>query len=267
VTTMSPIALSPVGLTDRAHRVPMSRLLRVELRKMVDTRAGMWLFIAIGVITVAAVLLYLVFAPSDQLTFAGFLGATLVPQGIVLPVLGILLITSEWSQRTGLITFTLEPSRSRVLVAKTLAALLVGLAAVAIGLTTAVIGNWLALTLQGGDSAWSFGVTGLIYVLLLQVSAIVQGLAFGMLLRNSAAAIVVYFAVPIAFGLLFGLVSALRDIAPWIDLGTAQEPLLAFTDGLTGEEWAQLATTSAIWIAVPFALGFTLVRRSELKSA
>ena len=267
MTTMSLATPGAVGLTDRAQRVPMSRLLRVELRKMVDTRAGKWLFVAIGVITVAAVLLYLVFAPRDQLNFVGFIGTTLIPQGIVLPVLGILLITSEWSQRTGLVTFTLEPSRARVIIAKTLAALLVGLVAVVIGLTTAVLGNWLAITLQDGENAWSFGLTGLTYVLVLQVSAIVQGLAFGMLLRNSAAAIVVYFAVPIAFGLLFGLVSALRDIAPWIDLGTAQEPLLVFTDAMTGEEWAQLATTSTIWIAAPFALGFLLLKRSELKSA
>ena len=33
--------------------VPFSRLLRVELRKMVDTRAGFWLLVAIGILTVA----------------------------------------------------------------------------------------------------------------------------------------------------------------------------------------------------------------------
>ena len=38
--------------------------------------------------------------------------------GILLPVLGILLVTSEWSQRTAMVTFTLEPSRSRVIAAK-----------------------------------------------------------------------------------------------------------------------------------------------------
>jgi len=34
---------------------------------------------------------------------------------------GILLVTSEWSQRASLITFTLVPHRSRVLAAKLLA--------------------------------------------------------------------------------------------------------------------------------------------------
>ena len=37
-------------------------------------------------------------------------------------MLGILLVTSEWTQRTALVSFTLTPVRGRVLVAKVLAA-------------------------------------------------------------------------------------------------------------------------------------------------
>ena len=39
--------------------VPFSRLLRVELRKLVDTRAGFWLLAAIGIITVAVIVVFL----------------------------------------------------------------------------------------------------------------------------------------------------------------------------------------------------------------
>ena len=41
---------------------------------------------------------------------------------LILPVLGILLVTSEWSQRTGLTTFALVPQRERVIVAKLIGA-------------------------------------------------------------------------------------------------------------------------------------------------
>ena len=37
---------------------------------------------------------------------------------ILLPIIGILLVSSEWSQRTALITFTLVPKRMRVMSAK-----------------------------------------------------------------------------------------------------------------------------------------------------
>ena len=44
---------------------------------------------------------------------------------ILLPVLGIMSVTSEWSQRTAMVTFTLEPSRSRFLAAKFVGTLIV----------------------------------------------------------------------------------------------------------------------------------------------
>jgi ABC-type transport system involved in multi-copper enzyme maturation permease subunit len=255
----------PAAFTD--SHVPMSRLARVELRKMVDTRAGLWLFIAMGLLTAAAVVLFLFFAESEELTYANFVGITLTPQGFLLPVLGILLITSEWSQRTGLVTFTLEPSRGRVIWAKTIAALAVGAAVVVLGLALAALGNVLGAAIQDGDGSWSFGLTGVDHVLVLQVSAILQGLAFGMVLLNSAAAIVAYFVLPIVFSLVFSLVAALEDAAPWIDIGTAQTPLFELDTALTGTEWAQVAVTSAIWIALPFVAGAIRLLRSELKSA
>lgn len=247
--------------------VPLQRLIRVETRKMVDTRAGMWLFIAIAVVTAAAATLFFFFAAPEELTLAGFAGVTLVPQGFLLPVLGILLITSEWGQRTALVTFTLEPSRGRVIVAKTVAALFVGLLAVAVLFVVAALGNWLGTVVQDGDGSTSFGVRGVTYVLVLQVSAILQGLAFGMVLMNSAAAIVAYFVLPFAFNIVFQLVASLRDVAPWIDLGTAQEQLFFFDQSLTGKEWAHVATTAAIWILLPFVLGAVRLFRSEIKSA
>ena len=47
-------------------------------------------------------------------SFVSFLQGMNTPMGILLPVLGVLSITSEWSQRTAMVTFTLEPSRMRV---------------------------------------------------------------------------------------------------------------------------------------------------------
>ena len=43
----------------------------------------------------------------------------------------------------------------------------------------------------------------------MQVLGILEGLAFGMLFMSSAAAIVIYFVVPIAWSILFDVVSAL----------------------------------------------------------
>ena len=105
---------TPAATFPSIEAVPFSRLLKVELRKTTNTRAGFWLLVAIGVITAAVIVIYLFAAQPEGLTFETFLLVTMTPQGFLLPVMAILAVTAEWSQRTGLVTFTLEPSRMRV---------------------------------------------------------------------------------------------------------------------------------------------------------
>jgi ABC-type transport system involved in multi-copper enzyme maturation permease subunit len=251
------------GTLDFTHtpRVPLSRLVRVEMRKMVDTRAGLWLIIAIAVITALITVIFFFAAPDEERTFLSYMGIMATPQGFLLPVLGILLITQEWTQRTGMVTFTLEPHRGKVITAKVLAALIYGGLAVLLAVLLAALGA----ALGGAPGAWdNIGADDLGKFTLLQTSGLLQGLAFGLLFLNSAAAIVTYFVVPIAFSVVTSIWSALRDIQPWVDLGTSQVPL--FEGGnLTGEQWAQLATGTLIWVVLPFVLGLWRVLRAEVK--
>jgi ABC-type transport system involved in multi-copper enzyme maturation permease subunit len=241
--------------------VPFGRMVSVELRKMADTRAGMWLLISIGLITAAIITLFFFLADQDERTFINFMGITATPQGFLLPVLGILLVTSEWGQRTTLTTFALEPSRGKVIWAKVAAALVLGVAAIVVAVAVAA----LATLVGGAEDSWSnIGLDDLGKFTLLQVSGILQGLAFGLIFLNSAAAIVSYFVLPIAFNIVATLWDALSDIAPWVDLATAQTPLFSAVD-MTGEEWAQVGTASAIWILLPFVLGLVRVLRAEVK--
>ncbi|MGH3175825.1 MAG: ABC transporter permease, partial [Streptosporangiaceae bacterium] len=106
--------------------VPFARLFTAELRKLADTRSGRWLLIAVLATTPLVVAVMLIVAEPRNLTYEKFVDFTQTPQKVLLPVLGILTITSEWSQRTGLVTFTLEPDRGRVLLAKAGATLLLG---------------------------------------------------------------------------------------------------------------------------------------------
>jgi ABC-2 type transport system permease protein len=242
-------------------RVPFLRHVAVEMRKMFDTRAGKWLLITIVAITAAVVTLLLIFAPSDAKTFESFLGATATPQGFLLPVLGVLLVTSEWGQRAALTTFTLEPHRERVIGAKVVAAVLFGLAAIVVAIVVAA----LATVLASVDDMWgAYGAGDMGKFALLQTMGIVQGLAFGMLFLNSAAAIVTFFVLPIGFNIVTSIIEQIRDIQPWIDLATAQLPLF---DGaaMTGEEWAQLGTSTLLWIVLPFAVGAWRMLHAEVK--
>ena len=99
----------------------LGRLTLVELRKMADTRAGFWLLVVTALLTiVTAVIAGLTFGDTDK-TLLNMMAVTVQPASILMPVVGILLVTSEWSQRTAMVTFALVPERGRVLMAKLLA--------------------------------------------------------------------------------------------------------------------------------------------------
>lgn len=259
---MSTSTLAAGGTLDFSdtRAVPMSRLIGVELRKLADTRAGKWLLIGIAAITVAVISIFFLTAADSDRTFLNFVGIIATPQGFLLPVLGVLLVTSEWTQRTGLVTFSLVPQRSRVLVAKVIASLIAGAAAIVLALLVATA----ATAIGGSPEAWAgigaddFGKFGL-----LQAMGVMQGLALGLLFLNSAAAIVTYFVLPTAVSILAALWTALSDVWPWIDLSTAQQPLFSGVE-MTGEQWSQLGVATLIWIVLPFALGVVRVLRAEI---
>ena len=241
--------------------VPLARLTRVELRKIADTRASRWLLAAIAVITIAIIVIFFLTADQSDRTFTNFMGVTATPQGFLLPVLGILLVTSEWGQRTALVTFTLVPVRGRVLLAKVLAALITGVAAILLAMGVAA----LATLVGGADNAWAhIGLDDLGKYGILQVSGVLQGLAFGLLFLNTAAAIVTYFVLPTAFSIVANLWPALHDAAPWVDLGTSQQPLFSATH-MGSDQWLHLASGTAIWVVLPFVLGLLRVLRAEVK--
>jgi hypothetical protein len=124
-TLTAPIRVNTAGVHARPG---LGRLVAVELRKMLNTRAGFWLQVAIVAITVVVVAVRSVVGEAADHTFASVLDVGLQPAAVLLPIVGILLVTSEWSQRTGMITFALVPVRSRVLGAKLVASVVLAVA-------------------------------------------------------------------------------------------------------------------------------------------
>ncbi len=68
---------------------------------------------------------------------------------ILLPVVAILSVTGEWSQRAGLTTFTLVPHRGRVIRAKLVVTWLVGIASILVALAIGAVGNVVGTALVG----------------------------------------------------------------------------------------------------------------------
>ncbi len=70
---MSATAVQPATLDVSGTRgIPLSRLIRVELRKLVDTRASRWLLIAIAVVTALIIVIFFLTAPVSDRIFLNF---------------------------------------------------------------------------------------------------------------------------------------------------------------------------------------------------
>jgi len=240
-------------------RPGLARLTKVELRKMVDTRSGFWLQVAVLGLTVLAVVITVLAGHEDDKTFRHVLSNALQPAGILLPVVGILLVSSEWSQRTALISFALVPQRPRLIVAKLLAGTVLALVATAVALALAALAT--ALAAGNAPHLWSLplGLLGqdIVYV----VTAMVIGIGFGLALQSSAPAIVLYFALPVALAAL-GSIHALKGVVEWTNSAEALEPLT--TTVMSGHEWAQGLVALALWMGVPLTIGMWRLTRRDV---
>src|SRR4051794_13949469 len=134
--------------------IPLSRVVRVELRKMFDTRSGFWLIASIAITGAIATVATIAFAPDADLTYYNFAKAVGFPITVILPMISLLSITSEWSQRSGLTTFTYVPSRRRVIWAKTLCSVTIAVASMLFAFAIGAVGNVVGTHIAGVPTAW-----------------------------------------------------------------------------------------------------------------
>jgi hypothetical protein len=247
--------------------IPLSRVIRVELRKMFDTRSGFWLIASIVITGLIATIATIAFAPDADLTYYNFAKAIGFPITVILPMVALLSITSEWSQRSGLTTFTYVPDRRLVVGAKTLSSIAVAVGSMLFAFAIGAVGNVVGSTIAGTPTVWDLSVAHATTIVLGNMVSLSIGVMLGMLLRSSAGGLVMYFVLVLLVPNLTSLLAAsqnwFKDLQPWVDLPFAQTNL--FEGMHTGEQWAQIATSFTIWIVIPGFFGLRRVMRSEVK--
>ena len=238
--------------------IPFTRLLRVEWGKATDTRSARWLLAITGLATIAIMLAPILAKKSITQTTEHYLQFPAFVLATLLPVVAILTLTTEWTQRTVLTTFTQEPRRARVVAAKLVVSAMLAVAAAAFGALVAYGGIWLVegtgrhvITNVGWGSAVGYPAFMLANVLL--------GAAFAAVLQNSAAAIVLVFVMPTVFGLVGGAVHWLQL---WLDPGTTFSWMV---DGHWSGHGPNIAVSVATWILLPLAAGLIRTVRREIK--
>jgi hypothetical protein len=258
---MSAVATTPAPAPLSLPRPPMARLTYVELRKMTDTRAGFWLLFVIVAATFAAAILRIALGDESEHTLQDAFSVAQLPCSVLLPVLAILCVTSVWSQRTALSTFALVTKRPRIVLSKVLAAVVIAALGTLVALLFAIVGTAIGSVVLG-SGAWSLSLHAIAESFLLQAIGTLGGIAFGMVFLASAPAIVLYFVLPTVWGIITAIIPGMDDIAKWLDLGRTTTDLSEFD--ISGIGWARLATSVALWVAVPFVIGLVRIVRREV---
>lgn len=243
-------------------------LVKVEFRKAFDTRAGRVLFIVmIGLAVAATALGVAIFRTladaaknSNWQLLAGMPGFAI---SILMPVIAILLFTQEWGQRTALTTYTLEPRRARVLGAKAVVAVLLGLVSFVIQQVFIAVGSITAGAVHGIKIDWSFGWKAITLSLVALMSSVLMAMAFALLLMNTAAAIVLINVIPMLMGATIMLPKKFAELAVWVNPNSVTLPLA--DPNATATMWAQMVTSIIVWIVIPSIIGVYRHLRAEAK--
>jgi ABC-2 type transport system permease protein len=247
------------------------RLIRAEFRKLLTTQVWFWLLLA--TIALGALLAVAQIAPSGGIRtedkvpdlFAAYAAS---PGYLVVFILGVLGVTTEFRYQTITPTVLQTPSRWSIITAKMITYAIVGIlySIVALVFEAAVGVPWLStkgidVHLGNGDVQHAiigtFGVIALFGIV---------GLGFGALLRNQVVAVVVGILFLVVIENVFLAIPGLKHAWPYTPNGGVQAIL--YTNGDKTVNGVHLLPTGAgvvvllLWAFVPAILGaaFTMNR-------
>jgi ABC-2 type transport system permease protein len=226
-------------------------VLRMELRKVVDTGGSRWVLASALLLVVAAVLDALLAVRAAGAAAHGPLtgqqvGDLVRPAVLVLPVVGVLATTSEWSRRTALSTFVLVPRRGRVLAAQAVAAVLVVVAAALACCAVALLGA--LVVAQPAGLAAGAAAPVLTQAVVVAVLCTLAAVGLGALVGRTAPALLALAALPVC-AVVVSLVPG--SAGAWVDGYRAAEQV---AQGAV-VSWPQAGTALALWVVLPLVAG------------
>lgn len=272
-TTTSPVFVSTVR---PEHRPGIAGVARSEWTKIRSLRSTFWTFLVTAGLTIGLGSLFALGITSSREPFpadfnaAGFSFNGMILAQLAIGVLGVLIITTEYSSGMIRTTFTAVPQRGLVLAVK---AVIFGAVTFVVSAATTFVTFFASQailsrgTVKYGVSLSSPHALRIVIgaALYLTLCALL-GVALGSLLRSTAAAITalagLLFILPIMMSFL--PVSWHRDaIAQWLPANAGAQIMEKATQPLQFSPWAGLAVFAGE-VAVAFVAGLVLLRRRDV---
>lgn len=249
-----------------SNRLTFGHILAGEMRKSISTRANTALLIVIAgltVLTAAGIHLLLPQFEGLAMNWAGLLPYVGLVSSLLLPVVVILLITSEWSTRCIMTTFTLAPRRGMVLAAKLIVALVMTVACIALCVALALGITALNATSSQVSLSWSAPTASIVTFVASTLASSLVAFALASALLNGPAAIVTFLGAPTVLVSVSAIGGKVANVTEWLNFIPALDKVLANTGSATAAQWGQLATSVTLWLILPAAIGIWRMLRQE----
>jgi hypothetical protein len=243
--------------------VKASRSFPAEFRKLFNTRALRWFYVAVIALSLAACAAYLTLMlqpamQTAQLATADLLQTLGEPVKIFSPLLGILVMAGDWNSRDISTVFLLKPKRRAVFFAKLACAILMEALLLVVVLGLALIAGWGACFATGlplvNDQAALLSVGARLGVE--GGFGLLAGAAIASALLNAIAAAVVAVLQPQVIETALGYLP--NGLGSWLQQASVTDA------ALNGADPAKAATAAAFWIAIPLLIGFIRNQRRDV---
>ena len=255
---MSQSTLQPAPLHRSTRQVGFTRLVSVEIRKLVDTRSSLAIFSILAFIALTLVVGLAVISTNQgtPVTFTSLAGSIGLFTTLAMPLIGIMGMTSDTAHRTTVVYYPLLRGRAGQFWAKVLAAALL---AVALQFFVFLLSAVVAAAL-GGGGAGAFDGAGqeLWDGLAASLLSTMFGVAIAAAIRRTALAITTVILVSlVGNGLILTL---LPDASGYLSTITALGALMGGPGAPTALE---VASSLTLWYLVPLGIGWWITEKSE----
>lgn len=233
----------------------MIRLILVELRRAVDTRAPRWAF---GAAVFIGVLLGFIAPGGPADTFDVFVAGLSVALPLLMALLAVMAFTADWSTRAALTTFALTPRRQRLLAARYIGILVLCLGTLAAIHVLAAVAYLVARPSSAGSIIGTAVFVQFWQMLAVTVAASLTAMAVaGLVLRTSLALLIAVLGpLVITVGLAF-TPRVLDWLNPYGFASWLASPTTAWSAVSDTEVGLGPALTSfVLWTAAPLVAGW-----------
>lgn len=242
------MATSRSSTTGNSPWTTVVRLTLVEVRKVFTTRGSRTFLVVVASLGAVIAVAVGFLGDDQQVNAAAVLTVLGLMFTIAMPVVGVLIFTSDWQHREIGSVFLAQPHRSRSFVAKLIASLLVtALLLTAAAMVAGVLSAGLGMLLQR-PLVWTGLDEAVPQLLAGSFVGVWAGAALGAALQNAIGAISLCFLQTLLIDPLLGFLPA--GAGPYLMTGS----ITNFVAG--GGALLPFVTAALLWLVAPLGIGF-----------